>query len=137
GHDIIVTVSGPPQMVVTFRKERILGFWVNADSRVLENAPAYLAVLSNRPLDAITNTETLRRLQLGLDNIPLLQRASINIADAARDDPFRVAFIKIKTEQGLYRGISNAVTFLAPAVLRAAIPLPPAVPGGTYAGDVY
>ena len=78
--------------MMTFRKERILGLWVNADSRVLENAPAYLAVLSNRPLDAVTNTETLRRLQLGLDNIPLLQRASVNIADAASDDPFRVAF---------------------------------------------
>src|SRR5262249_51002330 len=68
GYDIIVTVTGPRQTMATFRKERILGLWVNADSRVLENAPAYLAVLSNRPLDAITNTETLRRLQLGLDN---------------------------------------------------------------------
>ena len=114
GYDIIVTVTGPRQTMVTFRKERVLGLWVNADSRTFENAPAYLAVLSNRPLDAITNTETLRRLQLGLDNIPLLQRASVNIADAASDDPFRLAFIKIKTEQGLYREASNGVTFLAP-----------------------
>ncbi len=69
GYDIVVTVTGPRQSVVTFRKARVLGIWVNADSREFENAPAYLAVLSNRPLDAITNAETLRRLQLGLDNI--------------------------------------------------------------------
>ena len=119
GYDIIVTVTGPRQSMVTFRKERVLGLWVNTDSRVLENVPAYLAVLANRPLDAITNTETLRRLQLGLDNVPLLQRASVNIADAASDDPFRVAFIKIKSEQGLYREASNGVTFLAPALFRA------------------
>lgn len=136
GYDIIVTVTGPRQTMMTFRKERILGLWVNADSRVLENTPAYLAVLSNRPLDAITNTETLRRLQLGLDNIPLLQRASINIADAASDDPFRLAFIKIKTEQGLYREASNGVTFLAPGLFRASIPLPAEVPVGTYEVDV-
>jgi uncharacterized protein (TIGR02186 family) len=135
-YDIIVTVTGPRQTMVTFRKERILGLWVNADSRVLENAPAYLAVLSNRPLDAITNTETLRRLQLGLDNIPLLQRASVNIADAANDDPFRLAFIKIKTEQGLYRETSNGVTFLAPALFRASIQLPAEVLVGTYEVDV-
>jgi uncharacterized protein (TIGR02186 family) len=136
GYDIIVTVTGPRQTMVTFRKERLLGLWVNADSRTLENAPAYLAVLSNRPLDAITNTETLRRLQLGLDNIPLLQRASVNIADAASDDPFRLAFIKIKTEQGLYREASNGVTFLAPALFRASIPLPAEVPVGTYEVEV-
>jgi uncharacterized protein (TIGR02186 family) len=122
--------------MVTFRKERMLGLWVNADSRVLENVPTYLAVLANRPLDAITNTETLRRLQLGLDNVPLLQRASVNIADAASDDPFRVAFIKIKSEQGLYREASNGVTFLAPPLFRASIPLPAEVPVGTYEVDV-
>ena len=136
GYDIIVTVSGPRQTMVTFRKERVLGIWVNWDSRVFENVPAYLAVLSNRPLDAITSAETLRRLQLGLDNIPLPQRASVNIADAASDDPFRVAFIKVKSEHRLYREASNGVTFLTPALYRASIPLPAEVPVGTYEVDV-
>jgi uncharacterized protein (TIGR02186 family) len=136
GYDIIVTVIGPRQTVVTFRKARVLGIWVNADSRVLENAPAYLAVLANRPLDAIADGETLRRLQLGLDNTPLPQRASVNIADASSDDPFRLAFIKIKSDQGLYREVSNGVTFLTPALFRASIPLPAEVPVGTYEVDV-
>src|SRR3989442_12976755 len=136
GYDIVVTVTGPSQTVVTFRKARALGIWVNTDSRVFENAPAYLAVLSNRPLDAITSAETLRRLQLGLDNISLPQRASVNIADAASDDPFRVAFIKIKSDRGLYREATNDVTFLTPALFRASIPLPAEVPVGTYEVDV-
>jgi uncharacterized protein (TIGR02186 family) len=136
GYDIVVTVTGPRQNTVTFRKARWLGIWVNADSRVFENAPAYVAVLSNRPLDAVTNAETLRRLQLGLDNIALPQRASINIADAASDDPFRLAFIKIKTGSGLYREVPNGVTFLTPSLYRASIPLPAEVPVGSYEVDV-
>ena len=136
GYDIVVTVTGPRQTMVTFRKARVLGIWVNADSRVFENAPAYLAVLSNRPLEEITSAETLRRLQLGLDNISLPQRASVNIADAASDDPFRVAFIKIKTDHELYREAANDVTFLTPALFRASIPLPAEVPIGTYEVDV-
>src|SRR5437764_11841388 len=68
--------------------------------------------------------------------MPLLQRASVNVADAASDDPFRLASIKIKTEQGLYREASNGVTFLAPALYRASIPLPAEVPVGTYEVDV-
>ena len=135
-YDVLATVTGPRQNLVTFRKDRMLGIWVNVDSRVFENAPAYLAVLSNRPLDAVSNNETLRRLQLGLDNIPLPQRASVNIADAASDDPFRVAFIKIKSDLGLYREVSNGVTFLTPALFRASIPLPAEVPVGTYEVDV-
>jgi uncharacterized protein (TIGR02186 family) len=136
GYDIVVTVIGPRQSVITFRKARVAGIWVNADSREFENAPAYLAVLSNRPLDAITNAETLRRLQVGLDNIPLPQRASVDIADSSSDDPFRLAFIKIKTDRGLYREASNGVTFLAPALFRASIPLPAEVSIGTYEVDV-
>jgi uncharacterized protein (TIGR02186 family) len=135
-YDIIVTVTGPRQSVVTFRKARVLGIWVNADSREFEGAPAYLAVLSNRPLDAITNAETLRRLQLGLDNIPLPQSASVNIADSASDDPFRLAFIQIESDRGLYRETPNGVTFLAPELFRASIELPAEVPVGTYEVDV-
>src|SRR5262249_16950280 len=119
GYDIVVTVTGPSQTVVTFRKARALGIWVNADSRVFEDAPAYLAVLSNRPLDDITNAETLRRLQLGLDNIPLPQRASANIADAASDDPFPVAFITITRPQRLSPPTSTCGPSLRPAWARA------------------
>ena len=105
GYDIVVSVTGPRQTMVTFRKSRVLGIWVNIDSRVFENVPAYLAVLSNRPLDAITSTETLRRLQLGLEFFPLPQRASVQIADASSDDPFRLAFLKLKDDQKLYREV--------------------------------
>ncbi|HEY7664169.1 MAG TPA: TIGR02186 family protein [Xanthobacteraceae bacterium] len=136
GYDVIVTVTGPRQTVVTFRKARVLGIWVNADSRMIENAPAYLAVLSNRPLDDIASTETLRRLQLGLDNLPLPQRDGANIADAASDESFRAAFIKIRSEHELYRELSNGVTFLAPPLFRASIPLPAEVPIGAYEVDV-
>jgi len=134
-YDVIITVTGPRQALVTFRKERVLGIWVNADSRTFDNAPAYLAVLANRPLENIANTETLRRLQLGLDNVPLPQRASLNIADAARDDPFRVAFLKIEGDRGLYREAPNGITFLTPALIRASIPLPAEVPIGNYDVD--
>ena len=72
GYDIVVTVAGPRQTAVTYRKERMLGIWVNSDARVFEDSPAYVAVLSNRPLDAIASSETLRRLQIGLENIPLI-----------------------------------------------------------------
>jgi len=135
-YDIAVTVTGPRQNIVTFRKERVLGIWVNYESRVFENTPSYLAVLSNRPLQAITNAETLRRLQLGLDNVALPQRSGPASAGGSTNETFRKAFIKLKDEHGLYRQESNGVTFLTPALFQTSIALPAEVPTGTYEIDV-
>jgi uncharacterized protein (TIGR02186 family) len=135
-YDIAVTVIGPRQSIVTFRKERVLGIWVNYESRVFENAPSYLAVLTNRPLQAITNADTLRRLQLGVDNIALPQRIDPAPADDLPGETFRKAFLKLKEDHGLYRQESNGVTFLTPALFRASIALPAEVPTGNYEIDV-
>jgi uncharacterized protein (TIGR02186 family) len=135
-YDLVVTVKGPPQTLRTRRKERVLGIWVNVDSRHFVRVPSYLGVLSNRPVSDITNGETARRLQLGLNNFLLPQRIGPDTADTVRDDPFRVAFIKLETQYGLYRESPNAVTFLTPTVFRVAIPMPANAPTGSYSLDV-
>jgi uncharacterized protein (TIGR02186 family) len=135
-YDLVVTVTGPPETYRTRRKERMVGIWVNADSREFVRVPSYLAVLSNRALGQIANAETLRRLQVGLDNFLLPQRIGPDIADTVRDDPYRVAFVRLESDKGLYRESPTAVTFLTPTVFRAAIPLPADVPTGNFAVDV-
>jgi uncharacterized protein (TIGR02186 family) len=135
-YDLVVTVTGPRQTLRTRRKQRVLGIWVNADSREFVRVPSYLAELSNRPVTEITNQATLRKLQVGLDNFLLPQRIGPDIADTVRDDPFRVAFVRLESQLGLYRESSSAVTFLTPTVFRAAIPVPADVPTGNYAIDV-
>lgn len=136
GYDLVVTVTGPRQTYRTRRKDRVLGIWVNVEAREFVRVPSYLAALSNRPASQIANDETLRRLQIGLDNYLLPQRIGPDIADTVRNDPFRVAFVRLESDRGLYRESSEAVTFLTPTVFRAAIPLPADTPTGSYAIDV-
>jgi uncharacterized protein (TIGR02186 family) len=135
-YDIVVTVTGPHQTLRTRRKERLLGIWVNIDSREFVRVPSYLAILSNRPVAQIADQETLRRLQIGLDNFLLPQRIGNDIADTVHDDPFRTAFVRLEEQQGLYNEIATGVTFLTPTVFRAAIPLPANALTGNYAIDV-
>jgi uncharacterized protein (TIGR02186 family) len=135
-YDLVITVTGPRQTLRTRRKQRMLGIWVNVDSREFVSVPSYLAVLSNRPVSNIANQDTLRRLQVGLDNFLLPQRIGADVADTVRDDPFRRAFVRLQTQQGLYRESETAVTFLTPTVFRAAIPMPAAVPTGSYGINV-
>ena len=136
GYDIVVTVTGPRETVVTYRKERVFGIWVNADSRTFVKAPSYLTVLANRTINDIADLTTLRRNQTGLARVLLPQEISGDIADSIRDDPFRQAFLRLKIERGLYRETQNGVTFLTPVLYRAAIPIPDNAPTGSYEVDV-
>jgi len=136
GYDVVVTVTGPRVTERTRRKERVLAIWVNVESRTFVNVPSYLAVLSSKPAEAIASPDMLRRLQVGLENILLPQRIGPDIADVVRENPFRMAFLRLKKEHGLYIEKENGVTFLTPTLVRADIPLPSNAPFGIYDVDV-
>src|SRR6266705_1314022 len=131
-YDLVVTVSGPRADMVTRRKERKFGIWINTDYRQFLKVPTYLALFSNRPFDAIASPEVERRQQLGLNNVLLTQRVGPDYADVVPNDAFRSAFVRLRSEHGLYREETSAVTFLTPTLFRTGIPLPAEVPIGTY-----
>ncbi|MBX9711250.1 MAG: TIGR02186 family protein [Xanthobacteraceae bacterium] len=135
-YDIVVTVRGPRGDMVTRRKERVLGIWINRDSREFVSVPSYLGIFSNRPADMMASPDTQRRLQLGMANISLIQHVGIDYADVVTSDPFRSAFIRLQTEHGLYREDPEAVTFLTPRLFRTSIPLPAEVPIGPYSVEI-
>ena len=60
-YDVVVSVRGPARSYVTRHKERMLGLWVNRDSREFSQVPSYLAVMSNKPIAEIGSAEMLRR----------------------------------------------------------------------------
>ena len=135
-YDIVATVTGPRQTEVTRRKARAFGIWVNVESRTFVEVPSYLAVLATRPLQAIADEETLRRLQIGLAHTLLPQEIGPDIADVVVEDQFRQAFLRIKQERRLYSESTNAVTFLTPTLFRGSIAVPAEAPIGTYDVDV-
>src|SRR5215204_3898602 len=131
-YDLVVTVAGPRMDMVTRRKERKFGIWINTDSRQFLKVPSYLALFSNRPFDAIASPEVQRRQQLGLNNVLLTQRVGPDYADVVPEDAFRSGFVRLQMRHGLYRAETSAVTFLTPTLFRTGIPLPAEVPIGTY-----
>lgn len=131
-YDVVVTVRGPSESFVTWRKERRFGLWVNVDSRSFLAAPSYLAVLSNRDPALMAPADLLRQEQAGFVNNRLLQRVGADYADVVAEDPFRQAFLRVKQAQGLYLERPAGVEFLAPHVFRAAFPIPGTAPIGTY-----
>src|SRR5215472_3771990 len=135
-YDLVVTVIGPRADMVTRRKERRFGIWINADYREFLKVPTYLALFSNRPFDAIAPPEVERRQQLGINNVLLTQRVGTDYADVVPNDAFRSAFVRLQSQHGLYREDTSAVTFLTPTLFRTGIPLPAQVPIGTYEVEI-
>jgi uncharacterized protein (TIGR02186 family) len=132
GYEIVATVSGPRESLVVRRKARVLGIWVNTESRTFLQVPGYLATLSTKATEDIAPIDVLRRLQLGLRRTLLPQQIGPDTADVVRDDPFRTSFLRLMQARGLYVEAPNAVTFLTPILFRATIPLPAGAPVGNY-----
>jgi uncharacterized protein (TIGR02186 family) len=133
GYDIVVTVLGPRETLVARKKERTLGIWTNAQTQAFDNAPSYLAVLSNRLIDRITAPDLQRRYEIGLVNVPLLKDGARLPAER---EPFRQALIALMSKRGLYREEENAVTFLTPNLFRTGIVLPAEAAVGNYEVNV-
>lgn len=133
GYNIVVTVAGPRENMVVRRKDRVIGIWTNAESQSFERAPAYVAVLSNKPLDEIAPAVDLRRTEVGFNVVP---RPYIAPGIQSGEETFRDALIRLRKERRLYVEDTSAVTFLTPTLFRATIKLPAEAPVGTYDVDV-
>jgi uncharacterized protein (TIGR02186 family) len=135
-YNLVVTVAGPREKLVTRRKDRVLGIWMNTDSRLFIDVPSYLAVLATRPYEQITNNETLNRLAIGLQRTVLPQQIGPDVADVVRGDPFRQAFLRLREARKLYVENTSGVTFVTPTFFRASIPLPADISTGNYEVDL-
>lgn len=94
-YDLVVTVSGPRTDLVTRRKERRFGIWINNDVRPFLQVPTYLAVFASKPLAEIAPPEVQRRQQIGISNVVLTQRVGTDYADVVATDVFRTAFVRL------------------------------------------
>jgi uncharacterized protein (TIGR02186 family) len=129
GYDVVVTVRGPRQTLTVREKERLGPIWLNRSQQKFADVPAFLGVFASRPVAEITTEQLRRRLRVGLDAI-------IGAPDFApergSEAAFREALLRLRMRDGLYLESERGVTFLTPAIFRAAIPVPAIAPPGNY-----
>ncbi|ANP47156.1 TIGR02186 family protein [Candidatus Viadribacter manganicus] len=140
--DIVVVLRGPNEPATVLQKRRAFGLWVNGDPVRFSEAPAFFAVLSNRPLRDIASPESIWRYQLD-------PAASAQLASAvpAGGDPsaYRAALVRLRYEQGLYQwysrrpqeGVRGGLTAYQGGLFRAVVRLPANAPIAQYHADTY
>lgn len=137
-YDIVVTIRGPTQPRTVWRKDRVMGIWVNDDEVTFPTAPSFFLVLStNSPADIAPEWER-ERYELSLADLAL------EPAEEARErhtpeelEAFREALLRLKTQRGLYGEKVPGVEFLGHRLFRARAEIPASVPTGLYRASVY
>jgi uncharacterized protein (TIGR02186 family) len=129
-YDLIIVIRGPAETIVTRRKERVAGIWLNGHSRTFTKVPSFFAVLSTRPTAEIASRETLEHFDIEFDPAPLQEKRS-------PPDEFEQALVRVKEKEGMYVKAPDAVVFLSKSLFRATLKLPAQVLEGTYTAQVY
>ncbi len=133
--DVVVVVEGPFERVRTWRKDRILGLWINATSQTYISVPSFYAVHATDDLRNIASEDWLKQYRIGLENIPLAALGSR--APAAERKAFKEAFLRSRVQHTLYSQKSKSINFLSPTLFSTTIDLPATIPTGNYKVTTY
>ncbi len=131
--DLVIGISGPVRPMMVRRKARTAGIWVNRDAARVDEAPAYYALASTRPLAEITSSRTLAALSIGPGHLPFAVEGTPTPGEAAA---FRAGFVRNMQKKGLYRFGESTVELREGTLFRTDIRLPATVPEGLYNGQV-
>ncbi|MBV5266785.1 TIGR02186 family protein [Pinisolibacter aquiterrae] len=131
GYDVAVMLVGPSRSVVTRRKDRLVGIWVNRDSRTYV-APSFYAVATTKPIAEMAPVSTLKAAQVGLDALILPETVPGGVEVLAGTVAFRDAYLRLQRRDGLYREYPGGVRRLGQNLWAATLPIPAEVPVGRY-----
>ncbi len=135
-YDIFVILEGPTNDLVTRRKGRVLGIWMNVDSQAYLDVPESFLIASTRPSQDIASSETLERLSLGVKNIRL--RPYVQGTETVDDiATFTEELRRLKAQKNLYEEFPSGVHFISQSLFRATLQLPANVPLGRHTARAY
>ena len=132
--DIAVVVKGPSEPITLREKRKVMGIWVNAESASFRSAPAFYAVATSRPLDAIVDERTAAIYELGIRNLQL-SPADADTPDEA--NRMEAGLVDLRQRGQLYDEQPGAVLITERVLYRARIRIPARVPVGTYTAETF
>lgn len=136
GYDVVAVIKGPPVDVVTRRKERVFGVWINRNERTFLSVPSFYALASNRPPDDIAQSQALQANQIGLENI-IFPVATDSIQVPGKATEFALAYRRLKADDDLFSMNVEGIDFLTPTIFKSTLRIPARVSVGTYSIEVF
>ncbi len=130
-NDVVVVVRGPEALMTVRRKDRIAGLWIN-NARAKLWLPSYYFIATTRPLNAVSDADTLGRYELGLTHL----KPEVMASDGSAA-PYTAALVHQENAAGLYVQQDTGVEMQSATLFRVHVPIPAGVPRGSYDVEVY
>lgn len=134
GGDVITVVRGPEREMTVWRKGKVAGIWVNAESVVFSNVPSFYEVASSRPIEEIIAPGPAALYRIGAGNLKFQAKPPATPDEAAR---FGAALVAEQKRDGLFANETGKIAFLGERLFRTTIGFPANVPTGTYIVEVF
>ena len=132
--DIIAVVRGPEREMTVWRKGKLAGLWVNAESMTYTNVPSFYAVASSRPLDEVLSPGAASLYRIGTANLRLQSKPPLT---GERVQRFAKALVEEQQRSGLIANETGKIAFLGERLFRATFAFPANVPTGSYLVEVF
>jgi len=128
-YDIVIVITGEERPHMVRKKERVMGFWVNTEGKMMQAVPEYYGLVSTRPLLAIASEEELTRLKIGLDHQDFVKEGG--------EEEYSAGLIRVKERIGLYQVSTRDMKIQDQILFRAGFFFPSNVPSGSYTATAY
>jgi uncharacterized protein (TIGR02186 family) len=132
--DVIAVVRGPARDTTIWRKGKIAGIWVNAQSVTFSNVPSFYAVAASRPVDEVLAPGAAALYRIGTANLKLDAKPPATPETGRR---FADALIAEQQQAGLFGASPLKISFLGERLFRTTIAFPANVPTGSYLVEVF
>jgi uncharacterized protein (TIGR02186 family) len=132
--DVVAVVRGPERDMTIWRKGKVAGIWVNAESVSFNNVPSFYSVASSRPLDTILSPSAAALYRIGTGSLKLNPTSPVAPERAKR---FGDALVVEQQRAGLFTPEAGKISFLGERLFRASLSFPGNVPTGTYLVEIF
>lgn len=136
-YDIAITVEGPREPVAIWRRERVLGIWMNTEQVTLAAVPSFYAVATTEPLADILSPEADAEFRI---SPALAIRPDQAVADPAvleQSHEFTDALLRIRAREAQYQALDRFVWVESDILFRARVSLPANLTEGAYTTRMY
>jgi uncharacterized protein (TIGR02186 family) len=132
--DVILTVTGPEEVVKVRRKERVLGVWLNRNTVEFDRVPGFYWIAASRPLPDIAGESWLAVQRLGTSHLRYIIRNATDYLDIAQ---FQRALTDLRERDELFLSSPALVSIMGGRLYRADVHIPANAPTGEYTVTTY
>ena len=101
--DTIISIQGPAKDTKVMKKERFLGFWLNAKKVIYKKLPSVFFLASSSPIKEILNKETIIKEKLHFDELLINAVTQRDFIDQKKLSEWNKNLIQIKKNNNLYK----------------------------------